>query len=79
MHCCLLEIDSRLLEATFDDKLSLPRLTVNERRFLSDYCKVLGPLARALDIFQEENAFLDLFIKYILINNNLFIIHFEFL
>ena len=50
---CLLEIDSRLLDATFDD-LSLPRLTVNEGRILSEYCKVLGLLARARDILQNE-------------------------
>ena len=37
------------------DELKKPRFTVAERRFLSEYCKIFGPLAEALDILQGEN------------------------
>lgn len=51
---CITEIQSKTLENAMDE-LNLPRFSAQERKFIADYCKILGPLSQALNILQGEN------------------------
>lgn len=51
----LLDISTPNLDGATDE-LKLPRLSANERKFLTEYCKVLAPLAQSLDLLQGEKT-----------------------
>ena len=59
---CISEVARQTNLDQLMDKLVLPRFTARELTFIGEYCKVLEPIANALNILQgEEKSFAGIF------------------